>query len=48
MKKKFIKAFLTKYDLLNDFMSAFDPEDKLEDGFKVYRKGFYFKRKTRC
>ena len=44
-EKKFINAFSEKYELLNDFMSAFDPEDKLEDGLKVYRKGFYFKKK---
>jgi putative methyltransferase (TIGR04325 family) len=44
-EKKFINAFAVKYELLNDFMSAFDPEDKLEDGLKVYRKGFYFKKK---
>jgi len=27
-------------------MSAFDPEDNLEDGLKVYRKGFYFKKRS--
>lgn len=45
-EKKFIQSFTEKYELLNEFMSAFDPEDKLEDGLKVYRKGFYFKRKN--
>ena len=41
----FVKAFSGQYDLIFDFMSAFDPVEFLEDGAKVYRKGFYFKRK---
>jgi putative methyltransferase (TIGR04325 family) len=45
-EKKFLDAFTMKYELLNDFMSAFDPEEYLEDGLKVYRKGFYFKKRS--
>jgi putative methyltransferase (TIGR04325 family) len=44
-EQKFIDAFSKDYELIFDFMSAFDPEDNLEDGSKVFRKGFYFKRK---
>lgn len=44
-EQKFINAFKNNYDLVFDFNSAFDPEGVLEDGTKVYRKGFYFKRK---
>lgn len=42
---KFKEAFGLKYDLLNEFDSKFDPEDKMEDGKRVYRKGFLFKLK---
>jgi putative methyltransferase (TIGR04325 family) len=44
-EQKFIGAFLAKYDLLDAFDSAFDAEGRLEDGTRVYRKGFYFKRR---
>jgi putative methyltransferase (TIGR04325 family) len=44
-EQKFIRAFNKHYDLVFDFRSAFDPEDVLEDGLKVYRKGFYFKKR---
>ena len=44
-EQKFINSFLEKYEMVFDFFSAFDPEGLLEDGAKVYRKGFYFKRK---
>lgn len=44
-EEKFISAFTTKYELIEDFKSAFDPEGELHDGAKVYRKGFYFKLK---
>ncbi len=42
---KFINAFKRQYDLVFDFMSAFDADDVLKDGVRVYRKGFYFKKK---
>jgi putative methyltransferase (TIGR04325 family) len=44
-EEKFVKAFAGDYDLIDSFPSAFDPEDTLEDGVAVYRKGFYFKLK---
>lgn len=44
-EKKFVNAFLTKYDVLSDFSSAFDSDGLQEDGVRVYRKGFYFRRK---
>lgn len=44
-ENKFIKAFSSKYDLVREFKSAFDPDGIMEDGKRVYRKGFYFKRK---
>lgn len=40
---KFVKAFEKEYTLINVFDSAFDDVEYLEDGSKVYRKGFYFK-----
>lgn len=46
-EKKFIKAFSSNYELVRDFKSAFDPDGVMEDGKKVYRKGFYFKRKQK-
>lgn len=42
---KFVKAFESKYELVRQFKSAFDSDGVMEDGAKVYRKGFYFKRK---
>ncbi len=45
VEAKFIAAFTEKYELIREFKSAFDPDGVLEDGAKVYRKGFYFKRK---
>ena len=42
---KFINAFINDYDLITEFDSGFDPTSVLEDGLKVYRKGFYFKKK---
>lgn len=44
-EKKFVDAFLTKYNMLSDFSSAFDSDGVQEDGARVYRKGFYFRRK---
>lgn len=44
-ESKFVKAFSSKYELVREFKSAFDPDGIMEDGKKVYRKGFYFKRK---
>jgi putative methyltransferase (TIGR04325 family) len=46
-ESKFVKAFGGKYELLNEFKSAFDDDGSLEDGKRIYRKGFYFKLKTR-
>jgi putative methyltransferase (TIGR04325 family) len=46
-EEKFISAFTDKYELIEDFKSAFDPEGELQDGAKVYRKGFYFKLKNK-
>lgn len=45
-EEKFVNAFLKQYDLLNSFDSVFDPVAHLEDGSRVYRKGFYFKLKS--
>ncbi len=44
-EEKFLKAFSDKYELLNSFPSAFDADGILEDGKRVYRKGFYFRKK---
>ena len=44
-EQKFLAAFTKDYELIRDFKSAFDPDGELEDGVKVYRKGFYFKRR---
>ena len=44
-ERKFINAFNNHYDLVFDFMSVFDPVDVLKDGVRVYRKGFYFKKR---
>ncbi len=44
-EKKFRDAFETKYQLINSFDSAFEGEEKLEDGKIVYWKGFHFKIK---
>jgi putative methyltransferase (TIGR04325 family) len=44
-EEKFVSAFSKQYDLLNLFDSVFDPVEHLEDGTRVYRKGFYFKLK---
>lgn len=44
-EQKFIEAFSNKYNLEIDFPSAFDIDEVLEDGVKVYRKGFIFKIK---
>jgi putative methyltransferase (TIGR04325 family) len=45
-EKKFLNAFTSKYELVREFKSAFDPDGVQEDGVKVYRKGFYFKRRN--
>lgn len=42
---KFKNAFINDYDLITEFDSGFDPTSLLEEGLKVYRKGFYFKKK---
>jgi len=42
---KFKKAFLSGYELIDEFNSKFDPEEFLEDGKRAYRKGFLFKLK---
>lgn len=44
-ERKFVNAFLEKYELIKEFKSPFDSDGILEDGAKVYRKGFYFKLK---
>lgn len=42
---KFKNVWGEKYQLINEFDSKFDPESVMEDGKKVYRKGFLFKLK---
>lgn len=44
-EEKLVNIFSKQYDLLNSFDSVFDPVEHLEDGTRVYRKGFYFKLK---
>jgi len=44
-EKKFVEAFTNDYELIFEFSSVFDSDGILEDGKKVYRKGFYFKLK---
>jgi putative methyltransferase (TIGR04325 family) len=44
-ERKFVNAFLKDYELIKEFKSPFDSDSELEDGAKVYRKGFYFKLK---
>jgi putative methyltransferase (TIGR04325 family) len=44
-EEKFISKFTGEYELVSEFNSEFDPIGHLEDGVKVYRKGFYFKLK---
>lgn len=44
-EEKFLKAFSNQYELLRCFPSAFDADGILEDGKRVYRKGFYFRKK---
>ncbi len=42
-EQKFVNAFLSKYTLITEFDSKFDPKEKLEDKVWSYRKGFVFK-----
>jgi len=44
-EKKFVAAFGTHYELINDFDSKFDPREQLEGGVWSYRKGFVFRKK---
>jgi len=44
-EKKFLDAFLTKYELISDYQSAFDSDATLQDGKNIYFKGFYLKLK---
>lgn len=45
-EQKFVNAFSKHYEWVSDFPSAFDSDGIQEDGKRVYRKGFYFKRKV--
>jgi putative methyltransferase (TIGR04325 family) len=44
-EQKLLNAFSKHYELVFDFPSSFDSDGMQEDGKRVYRKGFYFKRK---
>ncbi len=44
-KKKFVNAFLEKYELVREFDSKFDPREQLEDNIWSFRMGFVFKKK---
>lgn len=43
-EQKFINAFSSKYRLVADFDSKFDPRERLDDKIWSYRKGFVFKK----
>jgi len=43
-EQKFVNAFSSKYNLIGEFDSKFDPREQLEDGVWSYRKGFVFKK----
>lgn len=45
-EQKFLNAFSKHFELVSDFPSSFDSDGIQEDGKRVYRKGFYFKRKV--
>jgi putative methyltransferase (TIGR04325 family) len=45
IEHEFVKRFKAKYDLIADFESYADMPAVLEDGKKIYWKGFFFKRK---
>jgi putative methyltransferase (TIGR04325 family) len=45
-EQKFVNAFSKHFELVSDFPSSFDSDGIQEDGKRVYRKGFYFKRKV--
>lgn len=44
-EQKFVDAFKSNYNLIDEFDSKFDPREQLEDGTWSYRKGFVFKKK---
>lgn len=45
-ESKFLQSFSPKYDLVTDFDSFAEIESFLEDGVRVFWKGFLFKRKS--
>jgi len=43
-ERKFVQSFSSKYHLIDEFDSIFDPKEMLDDKW-TYRKGFIFERK---